>query len=465
MLYFELDLPGRTVSFPFGDGARAINVGAHPDNDVVLPFRGVSRFHFTLARDEGAWLLRDLESRNGTRVNGERVRERALQVGDRVAVGVVELKVHESSKTPEDYVAVRRPVLKPITPTDTEEVGVLPVGGCEDFFFFPNLAFPEGMVLGRSARILEVYQQLDAVARSSAAVLLVGETGAGKEMFARTLHLSGKRSAGPFVAVNCAALPQELLESELFGIGKRVATSVDERVGKMAMADGGTLFLDEVNAFSPALQPKILRALEEKAVTPVGTGTPIPTDFRLVAATSCEPEALLRSGALREDLYHRLAALEVRIPPLRERREDMESLIVAFMERLCQQEQKVVEGISRRALIHLRAYGYPGNIRELQNILRTMVILAHPGQVLDIQHLPQKVIASPVAGDCQEALHRRIAKGRYNYHELLDEVSELLVQQVMRQTEGNITRAAQVMGLSPFGLRKILKRLKIEIKR
>jgi len=465
MLFFELELPGRTVTFPFGDGSRAMNGGAHPDNDMVLPFRGVSRFHFSLSHDGRGWVLKDLESRNGTRVNGARAEERALEPGDRVSVGVVEMAVRDAPKGREEYIPVKRPALKVVTPTDTEEVGILRVGGLEEFFFFPNLSFPEGMVLGRSARILESYQQLDAVARSSAAVLLVGETGSGKEMIARTLHLSGRRSAGPFVAVNCAALPQELLESELFGIGKRVATSVDERAGKMALADGGTLFLDEVNAFAVALQPKILRALEERAVTPVGTETSNPTDFRLVAATSVEPETLLRSGALREDLYHRLAAIEVRVPPLRERREDLEPLILAFLERLCQQEQKAVEGISRRALIHLRAYNYPGNIRELQNLLRTMIILAHPGEVLDIRHLPQKVIASPVAGDAQDALHRRIAKGRYNYHELLDEVSELLVQNVLRLTEGNITRAAQMMGLSPFGLRKILKRLKIEIKR
>ena len=323
MLFFELALPGRSVGFPFGDGGRAINAGAHPDNDIVLPFRGISRFHFTLVREDGSWVLRDLESRNGTRVNGERIRERALVLGDRIAVGVVELVVQEAPQWREDYVPVRRPSLKAVTPADTEEVGVLPIGGREEFFFFPNLTFPEGMVLGCSARILEVYQQMNAVARSSAPVFLVGETGVGKEMFARTLHLSGKRSAGPFVAVNCAALPQELLESELFGIGKRVATSVDERVGKMVMAGGGTLFLDEINAFSPALQPKILRALEERSVTPVGTGTPVPTDFRLIAASSIEPETLIRTGALREDLYHRLAALEVRVPPLRERPEDL----------------------------------------------------------------------------------------------------------------------------------------------
>jgi DNA-binding NtrC family response regulator len=465
MFFFELELPGRTVTFPFGDGTRALNGGAHPDNDIVLPFRGISRFHFTLARTGERWGLTDLQSRNGTHVNGKRVPESPLKSGDRVAVGVVELTVRESAAEREDFLPVKRPALKAVTPTDTEEVDHLPMGARDDFFFFPNLTFPDGMILGRSARILEVYQRMDALARSSAPVLLVGETGVGKEMFARTLHHSGKRSSGPFVAVNCAALPRDLLESELFGIGKRVATSVDERVGKMALADGGTLFLDEVNAFAPGLQPKILRALEEQAVTPVGTTRSLPSDFRLVAATSVEPETLLRTGAMREDLYHRLAALEVRVPPLRERREDLEPLILAFLERICGEEQKRVEGLSRRALVHLRTYPYPGNLRELQNILRTMVILAHPGEVLDLRHLPQKILASPVSGDAQEALHQRLSKGRYNYHELLDEVSERLVRHVLGLTEGNITRAAQMMGLSPFGLRKILKRLKIEIKK
>jgi DNA-binding NtrC family response regulator len=465
MLFFDLQLPGRTVTFPFGDGSRPLHAGAHPDNHIVLPFRGVSRYHFTLARRDGAWVLKDLESRNGTRVNGDRVAEAPLRAGDRVGVGVVELVVREAPEGQAEFVSVRRPPLKPVAPIDTETVGALPVGAREDFFFFPNLTFPEGMILGRSARILEVYQLMDAVARSSAPVLLVGETGTGKEMFARTLHLSGKRSAGPLVAVNCAALPQELLESELFGIGKRVATSVDERAGKMALADGGTLFLDELNAFSPALQPKILRVLEERAVTPVGTATSIPTDFRLVAASSVEPEALVRSGALREDLYHRLAAIELRIPPLRDRRDDLEPFVLAFLERICAQEQKAVEGIARRALVHLREYAYPGNLRELQNILRTLVILAHPGEVLDLRHLPQKVLASPVTGDAQEALAHRISKGRFNYREILDDVSERLVQHVLRMTDGNITRAAQLMGLSPFGLRKILKRLKIEVKK
>jgi hypothetical protein len=194
-----------------------------------------------------------------------------------------------------------------------------------------GLVFPEGWVDGTSSAMASLYDQMRPLVRGDLPVLIVGETGTGKELIARMLHASSPRGQGPFVAVNCAAIPGELLEAEMFGIVKGAATGVTERPGKFRLAHGGTLFLDEIGDMSLDLQAKLLRALQEKEVQPVGSNAPVPVDIRVLAATNSDLGSRIEAGRFRRDLYHRLAGYRLRVPPLRERPEDVPALVTSFL--------------------------------------------------------------------------------------------------------------------------------------
>ena len=214
--------------------------------------------------------------------------------------------------------------------------------------------------------MLEIYQKIHSLADSDVSVMLIGETGVGKEIFARTLHLSGKRANGPFIAVRLVrAIPDELAEAELLGIGEKVATDVKERKGKLVLANGGTLFLNELSAFPIGLQAKILRALEERVVYPVGENKGIPVNFQMISATNMDPQELISTQRLREDLYHRVAAVEIIIPPLRERKEDLKMLVSGLLQVISKREAKPISGLSRRLFAMMYSYSYPGNIRDV----------------------------------------------------------------------------------------------------
>ncbi|OGR32241.1 MAG: Fis family transcriptional regulator [Desulfuromonadales bacterium GWD2_61_12] len=241
-------------------------------------------------------------------------------------------------------------------------------------------------LVGSSEGMQRVFELVRRVAASDATVLLGGESGTGKELVARALHHGSERRERPFVAVNCAAIPSELLESELFGHVKGAFTgAIRERKGKFELADGGTLFLDEVGELPPELQPKLLRALQEREIEPVG-GTPRRIDVRLVAASNRDLEEAMGQGRFREDLYYRLAVIPIELPPLRTRRGDIPLLVRHFLTRHGAAELKVSEA----ALAALCAYDWPGNVRELENAVERMVLLRR-GEELDLLDLPPKV--------------------------------------------------------------------------
>lgn len=310
--------------------------------------------------------------------------------------------------------------------------------------------------------MLDIYQKIHALADSDVSVMLIGETGAGKEIFARTLHLSGKRAGGPFVAVNCAAIPEELAEAELFGIGEKVATDVKERKGKFAVANGGTLFLDELSAFPIGLQAKILRALEERIVYPVGEHKGILVDFRVISATNMDPQELISTQRLREDLYHRVAAMEISIPPLRERKEDLRMLVSGVLQQISKREAKPVSGLSRRLFAMLYSYSYPGNIRELVNILSAMVALAHRGEILDVHLAPGKL------SEAKQARHELNGTVRMDspqdLHAQIDAYSRRLILEALNNCQWNLSQTSKALKVSSFGLRKMMKRLDIPLK-
>jgi transcriptional regulator with PAS, ATPase and Fis domain len=307
--------------------------------------------------------------------------------------------------------------------------------------------------------MMEIFKKLQSIAQSDLNILLVGETGTGKDFLARMVHLSSKRK-GAFVAVNCAAVPPDLVEAELFGIGEKVATNVNQRKGKIAAAADGTLFLDELAAFPHSLQPKVLRSIEDKSVSPVGENRSIPVDFRLISATNENPQELMENGRLREDLYHRLSTVEFYIPPLRERKEDLEVLIPAILKNIAEKENKRISAMSKRLFALLLEYSYPGNLRELTNILKAIVAFAHSGELLDIHLLPEKLVGRK-GSDLTEFVESRLQEGNLDLRNTVDEFTKNFIVRALRRNGGNVTTAAKQLKITAFGLRKMMKRLGI----
>jgi PAS domain S-box-containing protein len=250
-----------------------------------------------------------------------------------------------------------------------------------------------GDLVGTSPAMQQVFRLLPDLAAAAAPVLITGESGTGKELLAREIHRRGPRAAEPFVTVNAAALPDSLLESELFGYEKGAFTgAAGSKPGRFQEADGGTLFLDEIGDLSPAFQVKLLRALESGEVTPLGSNSPRVVDVRIITATNRDLRRLMESGAFREDLFYRLRVLPVRLPALRERRSDIPELIEHFRRRLAARTGRAVEGLTDEAFALLYDYDYPGNVRELRNILERAFALCH-GPRIDLRHLPEELLA------------------------------------------------------------------------
>ena len=248
---------------------------------------------------------------------------------------------------------------------------------------------------GLGPEMTKLYRRAGKVARGDVPVLVLGESGSGKEVLARWVHARSRRAAGPFLAVNCAALPRELLESELFGIEKGVATGVEARPGLLERGTGGTMFLDEVGDMAPETQAKVLRVLENTTLFRVGGRVPVQVDVRFVAATNRDLTALVEEGGFRRDLYHRLAAFEVRLPPLRERREEIPALAARFFHRELEKNGLASPGITRAALGVLVRYDWPGNVRELQNEIAKATLLLERSEPLDLPHLSERVRRPP----------------------------------------------------------------------
>jgi len=284
-------------------------------------------------------------------------------------------------------------------------------------------------IVAQSAGMRAALERIERVAPRGVSVLLRGESGTGKELLAKLLHVQSRRS-GPFVALNCAALPESLLESELFGIREGVATGVEARRGKLELADGGTLFLDEIGDMRPELQVKLLRALQEHEVTPLGAEEPVPVDVRLVAATHQDLDRMVAEGDFREDLYYRLKGVEIALPPLRERREDIPLLTRYFVEEFCRREHIDPPRMGPEVLALLMEYDYPGNVRELQNLMEAAVSLG--GRAIDGELvrslLGQQERTAPAALDLATAERRHIAR-------------------ILKLVGGNKTRAAQILGI------------------
>jgi two-component system response regulator HydG len=306
-------------------------------------------------------------------------------------------------------------------------------------------------LLGASPAMKEVYDLLERVAESESTVLVSGESGTGKELVARALHRRSKRSAGSFVAINCAAMPEQLLESELFGHTKGAFTDArTARPGLFVQAKGGTIFLDEIGDMPLGLQPKLLRALQERTVRPVGGDVEIPIDVRVVAASNRDLETAIEERKFREDLYYRINVIHVELPPLRARGADVLLLAKHYLEHFAAQSQKDVRSLDPEAAEKLSSYAWPGNVRELANCMERAVALTR-GEAVGIGDLPEKIRNYRTS-------HVLVAATDPSELVPLEEVEKRYILRVLEAVGGNKTLAAQVLGLDRKTLYRKLDR-------
>ena len=434
---------GQSASFE----RRLIFIGSAPDNHFVLEDPTVSRVHCRLEVDESGHRLRDLDSKNGTRVNGIRTTqawlpsECTLQIGEtevsfRLEDDSVEVALHTSNR-------------------------------------FGNL-------LGESLQMREVFALLARVAPSTATVLIEGESGTGKELVAQAIHEHSTRSRGPFVVFDCSAVPKDLVESELFGHVKGAFTgATTDRTGAFEEAHAGTLFLDEIGELPMDMQPKLLRVLESREVKPVGGNRRVKVDVRILAATNRTLEEEVKQSGFREDLYYRLAVIKLQLPPLRNRPEDIPMLVNHFVKSLTSQLPQGTPHfqISYETMAKLQKYAWPGNIRELKNFIERAVLLAD-GSRIDTRFIggssPQVQSHDPAA---QAQAHAQAVPGEnthtgaiaVDYRLPFKDAKDRLVEQfervywtrLLNKAGGNISEAARQGGIHRKSLEYTIKKLEL----
>ena len=396
---------------------RGFVVGTHPPSDLELRDPHVSRQHLRIDAEAQEYVLRDLGSTNGTRVSGVRVREAVLDDGALIECGATRLKF-----------------------AFTDEAMRIELAAGDDF---------EGLV-GRSLAMRELFAMLARAAPTDAPILIEGETGTGKERVARAIHARSRRAARPFAVFDCAAVPASLIESELFGHEKGAFTgATDRRAGVFERADGGTVFLDELGELAFELQPKLLRVLESNEVFRVGAQKPTPIDARVVAATNRDLQTRVGEGQFREDLYYRLAVVTLRVPPLRERREDIPLLAAHFA------RDRIFAGAASgpapgwEAIFEfMKPHEWPGNVRELRNVVERSVIMADPkllgGNPLDaLAELRRKA---------EPALHRRVS-----LRAARDQTEREYLEDLLRSTDGDLDEAARIAEVHRKSLERLLR--------
>jgi DNA-binding NtrC family response regulator len=419
---------------------RKATIGASPDNALSLDDAAVSRFHAEIEVSPAGYVLRDLGSKNGTFVGNLRVREVYLAPGQSFRVGGTTLQFDTTG----DRVEVR-------------------ISGKDKF----------GSMIGKSVQMREIFALLERVAATDFTVLVEGESGTGKELVADAVHRHSKRKDGPFVVVDCSSIPRDLIESELFGHIKGAFTgATGPRKGAFEAARGGTLFLDELGELPIDLQPKLLRALENKEIKPVGSNDVIKTDVRIVAATNRTLLHEVRAGNFREDLYYRFAVIKVVLPPLRERVEDIPLLVEAFLKQANAMAGREGVDVSYRTMEKLKRHKWPGNVRELKNFIERAVVLSQ-GDVIETKFLNAGDLSptrhaqadgiDAVAASVSEGLLRQAIEQELPFKDvkskLIEDFEIAYWRHLLERTNGNISKAARIAGVHRKSVEYILKKL------
>jgi transcriptional regulator with GAF, ATPase, and Fis domain len=310
----------------------------------------------------------------------------------------------------------------------------------------------ERSLVGEGARMKEVYEFLKLVAPTESTVLIEGESGTGKELAARSLHRNSPRAGKPFVAINCAAIPETLLESDLFGHERGAFTGAASlKKGRLEVADGGVVFLDEIGELAPELQVKLLRVLQEREFERVGGNHPIKVNIRLIAATNCNLEQAVREGSFRQDFYYRLAVLKITMPTLRERPEDIPMLARHFVQKYAKRCKVKPRPISREALACLVNYDWPGNVRELENAIERALVLGSSEMIMR-EDLPESLLERPPLPEMTEA----------KYHAGVKERKKQLIRNAVEQTGGSYAEAARILGVHPNYLHRLIRNLELK---
>ncbi len=310
----------------------------------------------------------------------------------------------------------------------------------------------ERSLVGEGVRMKAVYEFLKRVAPTEATILIEGESGTGKELAARAIHRNSPRAGKPFVAINCAAIPESLLESDLFGHERGAFTGAGvQKKGRFEVADGGVVFLDEIGELAPSLQVKLLRVLQEREFERVGGTHPIKVDIRLLAATNCKLEQAVRDGKFRHDLYYRLAVLQITMPALRERREDIPMLARHFMQKHAKRCKVKPRPVSREALACLVQYDWPGNVRELENAIEHALVLGSSEMILP-EDLPESLLELDPPPEVAQA----------KYHAAIKQLKKQLIRDAVEQTQGSYASAARILGVHPNYLHRLIRNLELK---
>lgn len=307
-------------------------------------------------------------------------------------------------------------------------------------------------LIGHAPAMQEVKHMASRSAKTQSNVLIVGESGTGKELFAHAIHNDSLRSEGPFIKINCAAIPKDLLESELFGYEEGAFTGAKKqgKIGKFELAMGGTIFLDEIGDMPMDMQVKILRVLQEKEIERIGSHRTIPIDCRIIAATNKNLQEAIREGHFREDLYYRLNVINIEVPPLRCRKEDIEVLTFKLMNKLSEQLGRYVNSISNEALEALKAYSFPGNIRELENVIERAINLTDK-ECIEIQHLPSYLLEyGSISHDSAEK--QPAYEPLQTLREAVEEVEKVTIIRTLKAVNGNKLKASKLLGISRTSL-------------
>ena len=407
-----------------------IRVGASDDCDLVIADPRVSGSHLEIQLDDRGYRLRDLDSTNGTFVSGHRIAEIYLNPGTVIALGDSRIR----------FEPLRRSVQVPLSSRTR-------MGG----------------LVGGSPGMRAVYAQIERVAPTDASVLITGETGTGKELVAEAIHDHSARAGGPFVIIDCGSVARNLIEGELFGYERGAFTGATQsHAGAFERADGGTVFLDELGELPIELQPKLLGALERREVRRLGGNRPIKFDIRVIAATHRDLLREMNRGLFREDLYYRLAVVRIRVPPLRERLEDVAALAEHFLSLIPGGAQV---NLKPETIENLERHDYPGNVRELRNLIERSVVMADEDMLARTTPLPSPVDAAgePTEGD--EVLRFPVDAGvpfKIAKRQMVAEFERRYLRQLLAEHNGNVSAAARAAGLDRMTVHKMLNRAGIE---